>query len=63
MKAWKYRWHAEGKRPTLLWYGEHGQLLRRESPQRYAGYKASALLFEASISSRPVAVVSRARAG
>lgn len=31
--AWKYRWQAEGKRPTLLWYGEHGELLRRQSRQ------------------------------
>ena len=28
--AWKYRWRTEGERPVFLWYGEDGQLLRRE---------------------------------
>jgi hypothetical protein len=28
--AWKYRWQAGEERPILFWYGEDGQLLRRD---------------------------------
>lgn len=30
LRTWKYRWNPARGRPTFFWYGEQGELLRRE---------------------------------